>query len=408
LLGLGELQGGMVLPLVRTAEAEMRGDVTALAAMITEQIHNACPDLPAGLHDGTYASTLSNIDAFFGAIREGTDPASIPAPTEAQAYARALARSGLDLELLTRAYRHGEHAYSQMWKEQLRRSAGDPDSFAEAAMYVDQWLFQYISSVTRSLAVEHADEHERHSSPALVLALNEVRKILSGAQIDQTVSSQRLRYRLDGWHTSFVLWHEGGAPESEDSLEELGRLAAATGAALGATNTLALALGDVYAGWANVSAAGPAVSVTYPDGLRAAVGLPHRGPEGFRRTHQEALKARQVAILAGIEGRTVSFADVALDALLTTDLAEANRFVVRELGELADRSGPRERIVETLEAYLSAGSSLARVSRQLGVHENTVAYRIRRAEEILGRRIDEHPMELQAALRLARLLHPAT
>jgi hypothetical protein len=402
---VSSLQGGTVLPLVRTAADEMRGEVAALAAVVTEEIHAACPDLPAGLRDSTYASTLSNVDAFIAVVREGMDPASVPPPEEAQAYARALARSGLDLELLTRAYRHGEHSYGQMWKDQLRRSALDPESFAEAASYVEDWLFQYISSVTRSLAVEHAEAHDRHSSPAAILRLNEVRKILSGAQIDQAVSSQRLRYRLDGWHTSFVLWHDSGAPETEDSLEDLERRTAATGAALGATNTLALQLGDLFAGWANVAAAGPSSQVSYPEGVRVAFGLGQRGPEGFRRTHEEALKARRVAILAGGRDGPVSFGDVALDALLTSDLAEANRFVVRELGELADRSGPRQRIVETLEAYLGAGSSMARVSRQLGVHENTVAYRIRRAEEILGRRVDEHQVELQAALRLARLLH---
>jgi hypothetical protein len=394
-----------VPPLLRVAASEMRPELDALARLITDEIHQACPDLPTGLAEETYASTRANLDAFTAIIREGIDPTTMPPPDAARDYGRRLARSGLDIELLTRAYRHGEHAYRRMWKAQLELSAEDPHAVSEATMWVDDWLFLYISSVTRSLAVEHAEEQDRTSSPAIQLRLNEVRRILSGVQIDQVVSSQRLRYRLDGWHTGFLLWHERSADETADSLEELSRLATATGTALGATNTLALQLGEVYAGWANVAAERLPDNIGYPDGVHIVFGLQQRGPEGFRRTHQEAVAARRVYTLAKLNG-AASFGDLALDALLSSDLDEARRFVVRELGELADRSGPRQRTVETLEAYLLQGSSLARVSRQLGVHENTVSYRLRRAEEILGRRIDEHQLELQAALRLARLLGP--
>ncbi len=399
-----DLREAGVPPLLRVAASEMRPELDALARVIAEEIHQACPDLPAGLAEETFASTLANLDAFTAIVRDGTDPSTMPPPGVAQEYARRLARSGLDVELLTRAYRHGEHAYRRLWKAQLVRCAEDSDTLGEATMWVDDWIFLYISSVTRALARQYAEEQARAGSPAVVLRLNEVRRILSGAQIDQVVSSQRLRYRLDGWHTGFLLWHVGGAYETGDSLEELSRLAGATGAALGATNTLALGLDDVYAGWANVAARGLPEGISYPEGVQIVFGLAQRGPEGFRRTHQEACQARRVATLAGLRGAPASFGELALDALLTSDLEEARRFVARELGELADRSGPRRRIVETLEAYLLAGSSLARVSRQLGVHENTVAYRLRRAEEILDRGIDEHRLELQAALRLARLL----
>jgi DNA-binding PucR family transcriptional regulator len=58
----------------------------------------------------------------------------------------------------------------------------------------------------------------------------------------------------------------------------------------------------------------------------------------------------------------------------------------------------------TLETFLSEGSNLARTSRLLGVHENTVAYRLHRAEELLGRPLEDRQLELQSALRLTRLL----
>ena len=42
----------------------------------------------------------------------------------------------------------------------------------------------------------------------------------------------------------------------------------------------------------------------------------------------------------------------------------------------------------------------------MGVHENTVAKRVRAAEELLGRRIGERPVELMAALLVRRALLP--
>ncbi len=402
-LPAGAFEPTPVSPLVIEVISGMRDDLEGVARSITTVIHDACPDLPASMFDATFASTLANVDAITLVVRDGTDPAKVSPPDDAKAYARMFARSGLDMELLTRAYRYGEHSFRQNWMRDLHQIAAGPDDLSRASIYFEDRLFRYISSITGLLAAYHAEEHERRTSRALILRANEVRTILSGAQIDDVVSSQRLRYRLDGWHVGFVLWHEGHAVETEDSLEELGRLAAATSASIGATNTLALPFGDVYAAWANVSNTAGLNPDLYPPRVHVAFGLPQRGCDGFRRTHQEALHARRVVTLAGSDAPLAGFAELALDALLTTDIDEATRFVSRQLGELMEQSGPRERIIETLETYLITGS-LARASRQLGVHENTVAYRLRRAEEMLGHPIDEHQLELQSALRLARLL----
>jgi DNA-binding PucR family transcriptional regulator len=98
------------------------------------------------------------------------------------------------------------------------------------------------------------------------------------------------------------------------------------------------------------------------------------------------------------------FGDVSLDALMTHDLDEARRFVAAELGPLAaDDDGPC-RLRATLLVFLEEGGSFVRASRRLGVHENTVTYRVRRAEELLGHRVVERQLELRAALRLARLV----
>jgi DNA-binding PucR family transcriptional regulator len=89
------------------------------------------------------------------------------------------------------------------------------------------------------------------------------------------------------------------------------------------------------------------------------------------------------------------------------DLAQAQAFVHRELGELAADDDTTRRLAATLLIYLDEQSSRARTARRLALHENTVRYRIRQAEQILGRRVQDRTLELRVALALADMGRPA-
>jgi DNA-binding PucR family transcriptional regulator len=68
---------------------------------------------------------------------------------------------------------------------------------------------------------------------------------------------------------------------------------------------------------------------------------------------------------------------------------------------------PAERLRDTVLAFLASGGSATRVAKELYVHQNTVAYRVKRAEELLGHKVSESPIELTCALKLAAVLGPA-
>lgn len=59
-----------------------------------------------------------------------------------------------------------------------------------------------------------------------------------------------------------------------------------------------------------------------------------------------------------------------------------------------------------LEAYFEELANVSRTARRLGVHENTVQYRLHGAAELLGRSVQERPLEPALALAIARLLPP--
>jgi DNA-binding PucR family transcriptional regulator len=77
--------------------------------------------------------------------------------------------------------------------------------------------------------------------------------------------------------------------------------------------------------------------------------------------------------------------------------------VERELGRLASDDDAARRMSATLRVFLEEGTSYVRAARRLGVHQNTVLYRVHRAEELLGHRIADRELEVRVALRLARL-----
>jgi DNA-binding PucR family transcriptional regulator len=89
---------------------------------------------------------------------------------------------------------------------------------------------------------------------------------------------------------------------------------------------------------------------------------------------------------------------------LTADPLEAVRFAEDELGELLDTSDAAARVRGTLRVYLEENLSPARAARRLGIHQNTVVYRVKQAEEMLGCAIDERRLRLEVALRLSDVI----
>lgn len=421
------MSSGVAAPSRRTRDiiedvaARMSAELDDSSTLVTDAIHEHVGDLEDDLYLATRESTRANIRLINALVARGADPTAFTAPEEALAYARSYVHAGLGLDCLTRVYREGEQAYRKLWLRHIHDRANDADELAEALGYFSDYLFTYIGAIDQPLSAAYTAEHERWVRGGIAMRSEEVRSILAGAHVNVTEASTRLRYRLEGRHVGFVIWND--APESEDVtiddgrrlFGEMDRFAGEVAAGLGATGMLSLPIARYHAGWAAVSEE-PDISAVPRDrdGLRVAVGRLGRGVEGFRRSHQEALLARRVASLSERSSiACASFGSLALDALLTQDIGEARRFVMHELGPLTDGSDASRRLSATLEVFLQEESSFVRTGRRLHIHENTVAYRIRRVEELLGHRVSERQLELRAALRVARFVqedaaaHPA-
>lgn len=91
---------------------------------------------------------------------------------------------------------------------------------------------------------------------------------------------------------------------------------------------------------------------------------------------------------------------------LLTDPALVARLAARELAPLDGLSASRrDRLVETLRVHISTRAPAEQVGETLGVHAQTVRYRLRNLESHLGTRLTDpdHRFALEAALRSLHL-----
>jgi hypothetical protein len=399
-------------PEVEAIVETLSGELDAVAAALAAEIHEHLGELDEDMRNWTLQSTRANLGVMVTLMREGGDPASAQAPPEAVGYAKEYVFRGLDLVLLQRAYRTAQGAFTGILLGRLREATDDPDHLAEAMAFFNAWIFAWIEAVERQLTDVYMREREQWVRGAEAMRAAEVRALLGGAPADPAAVGLRLGYELGRFHVGYVVWSEEAGERPGDAgglFATMERAAAAVAESLGCGAPLTVAEGRHLACWAGSREAPDLGKLRLPrsvgGGLSVAAGTPAPGIDGFVLSHREALLARRVAKLRGTGGAArAAFPDLALEALLAEDPAAARRFAARELGDLAGADDATVRLASTLAVFLEEGASFVGAGRRLGVHPNTVAYRVRRAESLRGRPVSERQLELRVALRLAPLL----
>jgi hypothetical protein len=397
--------------LLRPLAADLEARMPEVSAAIVASIRDEFPELfvAPGDFEENRVATAANVGLFLRGVVDGLNPDAVELPAPVRAYAREAVRRGVPLGALLRRMRLGHAALWRICLAGLRELAAEPEELAEAAGLLSDWLFAYVDAVSTLAESAYVLERDHWLRSAAAVQTDVIDAILARRDVDAASAGRRLRYELEREHVGVVAWLDA-AEEGRDTLSTLEAAItdAATRAGLG--RPLVQPLGLLAAGaWLGAHAApgGDALDALAFDpraapGVRLAVGEPGRGLAGFRRTHEQALHARRVATLARRAPGTVTrYGRVALSALATVDPEQAHAFVVGELGRLAGGDDLALRLAATLRTYLDEGASHSRAAARLGIHENTVRYRVRQAETLLGHRVDARRLELRVALALA-------
>jgi DNA-binding PucR family transcriptional regulator len=395
---------------LREQAAELLPHSSDLTTALNDHLFALMPELrerdDGTLREETWASCEANVLQILRLLMSGAGPEAITMPADAAKWAHSLVRRGITLATLLRAYRLGHAWFWDRWSQLLHDRLPDAEAFIEAQERSSAFLFAYIDHMSAVLVEEYGSERERVVRGAEQLRAETVRALLSGEAIDEEVAVGRLGYELRRHHVALRVSGRGS------ELRGLERAALEAAAVLGPGEPLVVPTGaatvDVWCAAFEPLELEPLDAYTPPEGILVAAGTPGHGLDGFRSSHGEAVQAARLATLARDAAMPVTrYEQVELASLLAADLPRARTFVARRLGPLASPAEPVSRLRETVLAFLVAGGSATRVAKQLFVHQNTVAYRVKRAEELLGRGVTDDPVELTCALTLVAALGAA-
>ncbi|MEV0250167.1 helix-turn-helix domain-containing protein [Nocardia sp. NPDC050712] len=363
------------------------------------------------------ASTRAHARAMLPGLTSDTFEFTIP--EEAHAFARTIARRGFELRLLLRIYHVGQEAVLDYMTDAIDQRQAPYEIERAVLLRLFGRSSKWVSTSVELLTDTYMEERERVFRAALNRRTETVHALLSdldaaSAGADTEQASIRLGYRLAGQHLAFVLWTDepgGEIPGEGEAIGLLDRVAARLAAALGTARVLTVPSGssDMWA-WAGLDDGAQAAKLTAPEELtrladlveapvRVAFGVPGAHVAGFRASHREAVAARNVAD-RGEPGapRVHAYREVEIAYLAGVDDAAMRGLIGRELRALAGRDSNAARLRETLHAYLSSHRSPEATAKVLGVHKNTVRYRIQRIEELLGHSIEARSLALATAL----------
>jgi hypothetical protein len=375
--------------------AAVRADVSSLVAGIVSAVRAENPvyaevlGSPEGI--GIRLGIEQAIRSFLDAVERGERP---PGDT-AEVWRRlgeAEFQSGRSLEALRAAWRTGTRA---AW-----RGSADLAAAAGIAAPTVITLAEAIFVYTDELATDVVEGYLRMQS-------------------DEAGERERRRRRL----ASLLLDTENHDPEAIEHAAELARwplprtvavLTLETDEPGGVTRRLdidALVGSDGIGAWLVLpDADGPGRQAALRRALgrtRAALG-PSVAPYDAGRSLRWARMALELVQRGALPAQAPTRAPQHLAAMIVAQDGEMARALVqRHLAPLAELPGPeRERLIETLRAWLDHQRHTPGIAAELHVHPQTVRYRLGKLRELLGDAL-EHPdgrFELELALRARETL----
>ncbi|MGW7259138.1 PucR family transcriptional regulator [Streptomyces sp. NPDC054834] len=375
-------------------------------------------EIPQLRGDGIILNTLKasveeNIATLLHGFENGMPLDNVEGPAAALDYARRLAQRNVPISSLVRSYRLGHCRFLEWCLDELRRQGPDEDVCTATARLMLEVSFGYIDRVSERVIDVYQLERDRWLLGQTAVRAVRVREILAEKHVDADSAESALGYRIrQNHHVGMLLWLPE-RPLGGEGLARLDRLTSRIAEKLNCSTKPLFAAREETSAWAWLPFGSPrdlswdVLANAVEDGdptARAAVGDVEPGVEGFRRTHRQAVRAQELAMAAGPGARVTFYAQVAPIALMCTNIEDTRAWVWSVLGALAVDDERCARLRETLQTFLATGCSYTATASQQILHKNTVQYRIRRAEENLGRPLQERRRDLELALLAVQYL----
>lgn len=377
----------------------------AWVAVTTDAILTALPELAGDeeLSDLVRGTVAEQWRAFLHTTRAhltGADPrtaSDFELPPAAAELATAMARHRIELPALLTAYRIAQR---EAWTYATAVLSAAPPEVDRAGLLVEVWgrAGQWLDASTEASILVHAEERRRLQRSGAARRYDAIHRLLDGEVTDpHELSAQLDGYPVSDHHVALVL-----RALTADAIGGLEPTALSLAGRISPGTPLLVEPGghELWCWVASRSVPDLTTGCRLRSGVRVGIGGPARGMDGILTAHQDARAAVGVALAsrAAEADLPTHYDDVAALALLAADPAAAERFTRRTLRGLADDDPSTARLRATVLAVLRGGSS-EEVADLLGVHKNTVRYRVGQAEELIGHPIGCRRGDLELALR---------
>jgi DNA-binding PucR family transcriptional regulator len=357
------------------------------------------------------SSVAENVMTVLHALEHGTEIDNVDAPAAAHEYVRRLAQRDISIIALARTYRIGHAQFLATCVEEVAARSYDGAVTAAVVARIVAVSFDYIDRVVEQVIETYQRERDQWLLARAAGHAARVRALLADGATDVDVAESALGYRLRRMHLGVVAWLSG-EPGGMHALTRLEQVGAQAARALEARGRPLFVPRDEALAWIWLPLASDAeisremLEVAFDDGIgsvRVAVGEPGVGLDGFRQSHDQAVRTYGLALVASPGARVTTFTEVGALALICADVDAARRWVTATLNDLAIDDEPHARLRETLLTYLRTGSYTVTAERMV-LHKNTAQYRVGKAEEALGAPIGERRADLELALRACHYL----
>jgi PucR-like helix-turn-helix protein/diguanylate cyclase with GGDEF domain len=402
------------------AAAELVADVAAAvsrrAAAVSEDVYEVIlREIPELRDDKSVLALLvssvhSNVGTCLQIMQHQIDLSVVQAPVAALEYARRRAQRGTPLTALLRAYRLGHACFSDWLLKELAQQADDAQMITAATLSMSRIVAGYVDQTSEEIVAAYTRERENWLRSHSTARRARIRDLLSGERISVSTTEATLGYRLRQYHVGVVCWAEDAAA-AVDNITRLEHAISHVAGKAACSGDPVFLPRDVSSAWAwlplgirDTFDAAETSTVGMDSDIHFAFGDAARGTAGFRLTHQQAMAAQAVALATGSPPRAVAFGQVAPVAMMLGRADLLRAWVLSTLAGLAADDEHHARLRETLLVFLQTGGSYKTAAERLMLHKNTVQYRIRKAEESLGRTLGENRCDVELALRASHWL----
>jgi hypothetical protein len=408
-----DIDGEAVAELIASVAAAVSGRIAAVSENVYEVILREIPELrdDQPVLALLSSSVHSNVGTCLQIMQHQIDLADVQAPAASLEYARRRAQRGTPLTALLRAYRIGHTCFSDWLLKELARQSDEAHMITAATLGMSRIVSGYVDQTSEEIVAAYTRERERWLRNRSTVRAARVRDLLSGRRINVSATEAALGYRLRQYHVGLVCW-AGDATAAVDNVTRLEHAINYVAGKADCAGEPVFVPRDESSAWAwlplgirDTFDAAAASTAGLDADIHFAFGDAARGTAGFRLTHQQALAAQAVAFAAGSAApRAVAFGEVAPVAMMLGSPELLRAWVLATLGGLAADDEAHARLRDTLLVFLDTGGSYKTTAERLVLHKNTVQYRIRKAEESLGRPVGENRRDVELALQATNWL----